>query len=84
MSKKKLSKSQKEQRRLKEAAKAAGSIRGDRTEINAYVPATPTPKGDLKFTLPVSQIKKDLAKNAAYMLFVVIALTVLKITGISL
>ena len=87
--KKKVANNIKEKRRLYEAEKANMKSRfGVVFTSSATNPVhAETTKKDTaaieKFSLPVMAIKHDMVKNGLYMVFVVIVLAVLKITGIS-
>jgi hypothetical protein len=81
--KKKVSNSIKDKRRLHEAEKASMKSR----LTASFSPVSPeanvkrdVPVGE-KFNLPVAHIKRDMVKNGLYMVFVVVVLAVLKMTG---
>ncbi|NMB70214.1 hypothetical protein GYA27_03380 [candidate division WWE3 bacterium] len=86
--KKKISNSIKDKRRLHEAEKASmksrlGVVYGEpsiKTGTETTVKKD-TPVND-KFNLPVTAIKRDMVKNGIYMLFVLLVLVVLKVSGL--
>ena len=84
--KKKISKDLREQRRINEAQKANVASRLNVSYTNVVEAKSPVVAASTvgeKYNLPVDHIKRDLIKNAAYMVFVVVLLAVLKITKIS-
>jgi len=85
--KKKIDNSIKEKRRIMEAEKAVMKTRFGTTYVLDPVTVTKTEKEHTtqdKFLLPVAHIKSDLIKNGLFMVFVVVVLVALKISGFTI
>jgi hypothetical protein len=88
--KKKLPQSVRDQRRLHEAEKARGSLsytisETPKTVATANVPAKNYNVGnDLKYSLPIKEIKSDMVKNGMYVVFTVVVLVLLKVGNVDL
>ena len=86
--KKKLSREEKKQRRLKEMQKAASRVDTRVTLKTAEVsdkavssPGKSLEKSQEKYSLPIKEIKSDLWKNLGFTVFAVCLVVVLKVTG---
>jgi len=73
MSKKKLSKQQRKERRLKEIQKNISQ--------NVLIPTDKTESTDIQNSLPIKQIKMDLVKNLLFTVFAVVLILIFKKTG---
>ncbi len=73
MSKKKLSKQQRKERRLKEIQKNINQ--------NVLITADKTESTDIQNSLPIKQIKMDLVKNLLFTVFAVVLILIFKKTG---
>ena len=86
MSKRKLSKKEKYDRRIKEIEKASGrpvvskALEMKGTESQK---ADVSMKNSSQYNLPLAEIKKDLWKNALYAVFSIGAVVALKVSGIN-
>ncbi|HNS71279.1 MAG TPA: hypothetical protein PKK07_00975 [bacterium] len=73
MSKKKLSKQQRKERRLKEIQKNISQ--------NVLITADKTESTDIQNSLPIKQIMMDLVKNLLFAVFAVVLILIFKKTG---
>ncbi|HOA18382.1 MAG TPA: hypothetical protein PKK54_00610 [bacterium] len=73
MSKKKLSKQQRKERRLKEIQKNINQ--------NVLIPTDKTESTNIQNSLPIKQIKTDLVKNLLFTVFAVVLILIFKKTG---
>lgn len=84
MSKKKLSNQEKQMRRMKEISLAASNTplfpSTQKTDIPP-VQAKQIEKNSEKYKLPIGEIKKDVAKNIGYTVFVMVLLVIMQKTG---
>ena len=73
MSKKKFSKQQRKERRLKEIQKNINQ--------NVLIPTDKTESTNIQNSLPIKQIKTDLVKNLLFTVFAVVLILIFKKTG---
>lgn len=86
MGNKKRSKQKRRERRLAEIARAHSSVQGHTADVLQNVPREDgvkisVPKSGFH-ELPMKEIKKDMVKNAAYLVFAIGLIVVIEISGL--